>query len=143
VLLRPGAVTREDIARVLGGAPRDRDADAPRASGTLAAHYAPSTPVRLVPPADLEAQVEAAACRGLRVAVLARSAGPLAAAAVWHQAPADAAGYAHSLYGALRALDANQADRIVVESPPDAPEWEAVLDRLARAAAGAPETDEP
>jgi hypothetical protein len=43
VLLRPGGVTREDIAAIIGDMPRDRDADAPRASGTLAAHYAPRT----------------------------------------------------------------------------------------------------
>ena len=48
VLLRPGAITRDDIARVLGVAPRDRDPEAPRASGTLASHYAPRTPTELV-----------------------------------------------------------------------------------------------
>jgi L-threonylcarbamoyladenylate synthase len=48
VLLRPGAITRGDIARVMGAEPRDRDAEAPRASGTLAAHYAPRTAMSLV-----------------------------------------------------------------------------------------------
>src|SRR5436305_1506006 len=40
VLLRPGGISRAQIEAVLGEALRDRDADAPRASGTLAAHYA-------------------------------------------------------------------------------------------------------
>ncbi|MEP7216361.1 MAG: L-threonylcarbamoyladenylate synthase, partial [Anaerolineaceae bacterium] len=44
VILRTGAVTREDVARVLGGAVRVRDDVATggvRAPGMLAAHYAP------------------------------------------------------------------------------------------------------
>ena len=52
------------------------------------------------------------------------------------QAPQDASGYGHDLYANLRRLDASGAARIVVEAPPESPEWEAVNDRLARAAAG-------
>lgn len=143
VLLRPGAVTREDIARVLGAPPRDRDAQAPRASGTLASHYAPATPVMLCPPAQLCDRVREAASRGERVAVLARTVSRVEGASAWHQAPEDAPAYAHGLYAALRTLDANQADRIVVEAPPDGEAWEAARDRLARSAAGAPDEDEP
>ncbi|MBZ0248947.1 MAG: hypothetical protein K8F93_04755, partial [Burkholderiales bacterium] len=46
------------------------------------------------------------------------------------------------LYAILRALDANGAGLIVVESPPAGPDWEAVRDRLARSAAGADDEDE-
>ncbi len=52
-LLRPGGIGIDAIARVLGRAPRAPGADAPRASGTLASHYAPRTPARLVEPAAL------------------------------------------------------------------------------------------
>ncbi|TYZ49343.1 threonylcarbamoyl-AMP synthase, partial [Ralstonia solanacearum] len=41
VLLRPGAITPEDIGRVTGVMPLLPDGAAPRASGTLRAHYAP------------------------------------------------------------------------------------------------------
>jgi L-threonylcarbamoyladenylate synthase len=34
----------------------------------------------------------------------------------------------------LRELDGARCDAILIESPPDAPEWAAVLDRLRRAA---------
>ena len=52
VLLRPGARhARGHRARSWASMPRDRDADAPRASGTLASHYAPRTPLVLVDPA--------------------------------------------------------------------------------------------
>ena len=43
VLLRPGRITPEQIAAVIGIMPALPDAAAPRASGTLASHYAPAT----------------------------------------------------------------------------------------------------
>ena len=142
VLLRPGRISREDIAAVLGVAPRDRDVEAPRASGTLAAHYAPRTPLVLVEPHQVQAKVRAAAAEGKRVAVLSLGRAPTPLAAFGRSAPADARGYGHDLYANLRALDANHADLIVVESPPADAAWEAVRDRLARAAAGTDEDDE-
>ena len=134
VLLRPGAVTREDIAQVMGGSPRNRDAGAPRAPGMLAAHYAPRTALVLVGASDLESQVR----HQSNVAVLAlREAPHTARVTSWIAASADAARYGHDLYANLRKLDASGAKRILVEMPPQSSEWEAVNDRLTRAAAGA------
>jgi L-threonylcarbamoyladenylate synthase len=48
--------------------------------------------------------------------------------------PADAGGYAHGLYAALRAMDGVAADVIVVELPPADAAWQGVNDRLRRAA---------
>lgn len=139
VLLRPGAVTRAEIARVLGALPRDPDAAAPRAPGTLAAHYAPATPVRLVSEGDLAREI----AKSGRAAVLALR-DPAKGAVAWIAAPRDAARYGHDLYASLRALDAAGADVILVEAPPEEPSWEAANDRLARAAAGAEaQGDEP
>lgn len=50
--------------------------------------------------------------------------------------PTHPAAYAHGLYAALRALDGTTADLIVVEAPPQSAGWQAVNDRLARAAHG-------
>ncbi len=134
VLLRPGAITRDDIATTLGVVPRNRDAEAPRASGMLAAHYAPRTALSLVPPGELEAELGDRA----NVAVLAcREPPPTANVTSWIVAPEDPARYGHDLYANLRKLDASGAKRIVVEAPPQDRAWEAVNDRLARAAAGA------
>ena len=141
VLLRPGAVTRDDIEAALGMTVHDRDADAPRASGTLAAHYAPRTALMLVTPAALAEEV-----RGLtNVAVLAMRQAPRnALATAWIAASPIPERYGHDLYANLRRLDASGAKRILVEVPPDGPDWEAVLDRLTRAAAGAGSlSDEP
>ena len=131
VLLRPGAITRRDIEAVLGAAPEDRDVAAPRASGTLAAHYAPRTPLALVDAPTLLQRVAASS----EVAVLALRA-PCGAAKAWIAADADPRRYARDLYANLRTLDASAARMILVEAPPALPAWEAVNDRLARAAAG-------
>jgi len=141
-LLRPGWVTAREIEAALGVALAAPAAGAPRAPGTLAAHYAPGTPLVLAE-ADLARELAASLVRqGKRVAVLARSTlRPLAPGLEWIAAPADAAGYAHALYAALRRLDESGCDAIVVEKPPQTPEWAAINDRLARAAAGSPAPD--
>jgi len=51
----------------------------------------------------------------------------------WLRMPRDPQAYAHKLYAALRELDSAQCDAILIEAPPPAPEWAAVLDRLRRA----------
>jgi L-threonylcarbamoyladenylate synthase len=139
VLLRPGAISREDIRSVLGKPPRDRDEEAPRASGTLAAHYAPRTALVMMDCAELEQEVRARA----NVAVLALGeAPPTAQVTEWIAGSRDPARYAHDLYANLRTLDASGAKRILVEIPPLTSEWEAVNDRLSRAAAGAGDLDD-
>jgi L-threonylcarbamoyladenylate synthase len=141
-LLRPGRVTPFEIAEVLGVAPLlpdGSDATAPRASGTLKAHYAPRTPLALLPFEAIEPLLAAARDAGTRVALVARSSRALAWAAArdvhFVAAPEDPHVYARELYGLLRALDRANVARILVEKLPDTPDWIAVNDRLARAAA--------
>ncbi|MDR6379989.1 L-threonylcarbamoyladenylate synthase [Paraburkholderia caribensis] len=140
-LLRPGHVTPQDIADVLGEMPRlpdGSDASAPRASGTLKAHYAPRTPLALLP-FDVLEPLLAARAPGERVALVARvsRAGRWADAEGVHfvAAPEDPHLYARDLYGLLRALDRANVSRILIEKLPDTIEWIAVNDRLGRAAA--------
>jgi L-threonylcarbamoyladenylate synthase len=140
-LLRPGHVTPQDIADVLGEMPRlpdGTDASAPRASGTLKAHYAPRTPLALLPFDVLEPML-AARAPDERVALVARvsRAGRWADAPNVHfvAAPEDPHLYARDLYGLLRALDRANVSRILIEKLPDTIEWIAVNDRLGRAAA--------
>ena len=129
-------------ADVLGRAPKlpdGSDATAPRASGTLKAHYAPRTPLALLPFDALEPLLAAAQTDGERVALVARAsrAGQWAQADGVHfvAAPEDPSAYARELYGMLRALDRAQVARILVEKLPETVEWIAVNDRLGRAAA--------
>ncbi len=140
VVLRPGAIGRAALARVLGSAVAEGAAPgAPRVPGSLAAHYAPATPLRLVAGAELSAAVQAARKQGMRVAALARRE---PSDAVWRQAAAEPAAYAHDLYATLRALDASGVDLILVETVPGAADWAAVADRLRRAASGGSAPDD-
>ncbi len=131
VLLRPGRIAREALEDALGEPVPDRDALAPRASGTLASHYSPDTPVELVEPRAMDARL--AALAGARIALWSGRA-PAQPVAHWTEAPPDATAYEAALYATLRRMDRLGLDRIVVETPPAAPAWDAVHDRLARAA---------
>jgi L-threonylcarbamoyladenylate synthase len=135
-LLRPGQLTPARLEAVLGGPLAPADAASPRASGTLASHYAPAAPVRLFDAATLQARCRGpAAAAGTVVGVYSRLA-PEAGPGWLHRAmPADAAGVARELFAVLREFDAAGVSAIWVERPPPGPEWDGVRDRLQRAAA--------
>ena len=145
LLLRPGGIELRRLETALGRTlASSARRDAPRAPGTLKAHYAPVTPLMLVEP-DIAPELIASLVRQeKKVAVLSFSSmRPLLPGLAWIAAPAEPEGYAHSLYANLRALDASHADVIVVESPRPEPAWLAVLDRLTRAAAGSGAIEAP
>lgn len=141
-LLRPGHITPEQIESVLGQRlelPAAKPGPgAPRVSGSLDAHYAPRTSMRLIAPERLLDFINAFRHSGRRCAVLCHSHPPHAGMPhAWRMLPADPEGYARGLYAALRELDATDAEMIVVENIPATPQWAAVADRLRRAACGA------
>lgn len=138
VLLRPGVLTRQQLQAALGQPLGEADAQAPRAPGTLAAHYAPSAPLRLWPAPALAAALDAPATWPLGLAVYSRRAGPLPAGLRWITMPDDPAAVAHELFAVLRQLDADGALEIWVEQPPALAAWEGVTDRLRRAASATP-----
>jgi len=91
ILLRPGGIGVAELSRALGQPLREADAAAPRASGTLASHYAPRTPASLVAADVLRAEILQFDERDEIVAVLARTvARPTDFAGAWLQAPATA-----------------------------------------------------
>ncbi|HLO93972.1 MAG TPA: L-threonylcarbamoyladenylate synthase [Burkholderiaceae bacterium] len=140
VLLRPGVLARAQIEAVLGEPLLERDAAAPRASGTLAAHYAPSTVVRLLSLAAIESALAEEVPKG--VAVYSRTM-PARSPEVWRPMPDDARAAAHDLFAVLRELDEAGVREIWVEQPPQETAWDGVRDRLSRAAAAfAPEAGE-
>jgi L-threonylcarbamoyladenylate synthase len=146
VILRPGAITAQDIKRVLAldSLPSLPDANrtgqgAPRVSGSLEAHYAPLTPMAMASAEALPQALQQALSFGQRVAVLAFAPPWVRHESVlrWVEAAGDAARYAHELYATLRDLDAVGADLILLESIPEGEAWAAVADRLRRALRGA------
>lgn len=121
LLLRPGAITREEIEAHIG--PVDLASTAAHAPGAAHAspglhprHYAPATPLLL-----LEEGQTPPTGRGV---TLAPGAG----------LPAAARAYAADLYATLHELDQRSLDWIALVLPPRTPEWAAIHDRLARAA---------
>jgi L-threonylcarbamoyladenylate synthase len=129
VLLRPGRISRPALEQVLGVLVREKGPDSPRHSGGLERHYAPKTPARLVPPHELDREI--ARLRDT-VAVLAFSR-PDARVDFWLRMPREPLGYAQRLYAALRELDGAGCESILIEAPPETPEWAGVRDRLERA----------
>ena len=129
LLLRPGAISRGDLAQLLNV--KEARLSSPRHSGGLERHYAPRTPARLVSTHDLDKEIEKLK---QRVAVLAFSR-PDERVDYWLRMPRNPEGYARRLYAALRELDTAGCETILVEAPPDAPEWAAVRDRLQKACA--------
>ncbi len=135
-LLRPGQLSRRALEAALGQPLAAPDAASPRASGTLASHYAPAAPVRLFDAVALAHRLQSGPPEtGAVVGVYSRLA--LAAGPGWltRVMPADAAAAAHELFSVLREFDEAGVAAIWVERPPPGPEWDGVRDRLQRAAA--------
>jgi L-threonylcarbamoyladenylate synthase len=136
-LLRPGVLNRAALEEALGRALGAAGADAPRAPGTLAAHYAPTARLRLMSAGQLRAAFEVLAGgpapQGL--AVYSRSIRRAPPGVRFKTMPDQADAAAHELFSVLRDFDGGGARLIWVETPPDGPAWEGVRDRLTRAAA--------
>ena len=145
VLLRPGAITAAQVRAVCGRdvlTPEQADnslaKSAPRASGTLEAHYAPKARVRLMDAKALQTALDllgadldkpAPVIATYARAVL-RSPSP---AVLRRRMPDDAATTAQQLFAVLREFDAQGVKLIWVETPPAGSEWDGVRDRLQRA----------
>jgi L-threonylcarbamoyladenylate synthase len=139
VLLRPGGISRAQVEAACGQRLREREELAspdPRASGTLQAHYAPSAPVRLMDAKALQTALDLLGADAAHIAIYSRAILKTPSARVIRRRmPDDAAATAQQLFAVLREFDAQGVRLIWVETPPETPEWEAVRDRLQRAAA--------
>jgi len=134
VLLRPGHISAQQIADVIGIMPRQPDQAAPRASGTLESHYAPKAPVALLPTGDIEKTLAELKLRGRSAALIHYT--PFVLSQPNVTLPAEPKGYAYGVYAALRSMDQQQVELILVEAPPTGDAWLGVNDRLRRAAFG-------
>lgn len=138
-ILRPGVIGPEAIAAALGReldtSPTRHDADSPALSpGLLGAHYQPRTPVRLTTtPSDEHLRPDDA--------LIAWSLADHPGGGPLLPIPSQPASYAAALYARLHQADRLSAFAIVVECPPEADNpadravRDAVMERLARAAA--------
>ena len=128
VLLRPGGISRADLESLMGPIAL---ADVPAggahpAPGMHARHYSPRTQLFLVSNGEVP--------EGGRGIYLQHGRPPNREGVQVRQMPRSAPDYAARLYGALHEADDANVNWIAVDLPPGAPEWEAVHDRLRRAA---------
>lgn len=148
VVLRPGLLTSQQLGWACGQTLKTMaelqgatDLQAPRASGTLASHYAPRAQVRLIAAHDLVTELNRWALQSPASATLALWIGAQVQLPdsckqrVQQQVmPQDAAACAHDLFAQLRAFDAQAVTEIWIQNPPADSAWDGVRDRLMRAA---------
>ena len=145
VLLRPGIITRAQLEAACGEAVLGKEefeqqalgaADAPRASGTLEAHYAPDAKVRLMDAGPIQTALDLLGADAAHIAVYARSIVRIKSDKVlYRRMPDDALATAQQLFAVLRDFDAKGVKLIWIENPPVDGAWDGVRDRLQRAAA--------
>jgi L-threonylcarbamoyladenylate synthase len=134
-ILRPGIITLTQLRAVVPAAQGSPDAYAPRVPGSDTKHYAPSTPLSIVTSKTLEEVVGQLTENHARVAVLASRPPRVANRYMtWINAGRRADVFARELYVNLRTLDKSGAREILVEEVPAGEQWDAVRDRLRRAA---------
>ena len=141
-LLRPGAVTAGQMRAVIGDLLLGAALESPRVPGSTPSHYAPQTPMTIVPPGQIDTQAASSSEGGRRIAVLAQRL-PLKAHTyvTWVNAGRRPEQYGHDLYANLRTLDKAGCRQILVQDVPQDERWDAIRDRLMRAASGISDTD--
>jgi L-threonylcarbamoyladenylate synthase len=120
-VLRAGAITPSQLRDALGVEVTVRSGGDVRAPGMLATHYAPRARLVLVEAAGVQAELHRHARDGKRSALL--------------ELPNEPAHAARELYARLRALDDDGYDVLVAALAPAGEAWDAIRDRLLRAAA--------
>ena len=139
VLLRPGVLTRGQLSAACGqpvlSADEALQSSAPRAPGTLDAHYAPNATVRLMDAKAIQTALDLLGAEAAHIAVYARAIVRIKSSQVlYRRMPDDALATAEQLFAVLRDFDAQGVKLIWIEPVPAAAEWDGVRDRLARAA---------
>jgi L-threonylcarbamoyladenylate synthase len=143
-ILRPGMIHAESLAAVIGEIQKTesgkRKAEkALRSPGMLEKHYSPKAKLVVVhwrDDSDLAAQLATFNVQPVDAHIIAHTKIPVGlGAADVSVIPHDAEAFARALYAELHRCDDAGAKLIVVEAPPDSPEWSGIADRLRRAAA--------
>jgi L-threonylcarbamoyladenylate synthase len=144
-ILRPGMISAEAMAAAIGSGHEPVSVSAGpshggalRSPGMLARHYSPRGRLLVLEwkdEVDLLSQLSERGVRpGPNVQILTHSRIPMGGHfAHVNIIPHDAEAFARGLYAELHRCDDEGADWIVVEAPPEAPDWQGIADRLRRA----------
>jgi L-threonylcarbamoyladenylate synthase len=141
-VLRPGMIHAESLVAVCGEIQNSKtEISTPvlHSPGLLKKHYSPKAKLLVLnwrDEVDLKSQIANSKLQIQNCFVIAHTKIPagenFADVSVM---PHDAEAFARALYAELHRCDAADAELIVVEQPPDSPEWSGIADRLRRAAA--------
>jgi L-threonylcarbamoyladenylate synthase len=141
-ILRPGMIYAESLAAVagnIGHRTSNTEHRTLRSPGLLAKHYSPKAKLVVLSwrdDADLRSQLSTFNFQPSTCFIIAHTKIPsgenFARVSV---IPHDAEAFARAIYAELHRCDKADAQLIVVEAPPELPEWSGIADRLRRAAA--------
>lgn len=141
-ILRPGMIHRESLAAAgfpVANAGEIVECGTLKSPGQLKKHYAPKAKLLILKwndDADLKFKIQGSNRKMEDCHVIAHaripSPEPFARVCV---IPHDAEAFARAIYAELHHCDDAGAGTIVIEEPPDGPEWTGVSDRLRRASA--------
>lgn len=143
-ILRPGMIHAESIAALCGEitnaeSRKEKPELVLRSPGLLEKHYSPKAKLVVLnwrDDADLRFQLSTRNLRPSTIHVIAHTKIPsgenFTDVSVM---PPDAEAFARALYAKLHRCDVTGAGLIVVEAPPESPEWSGIADRLRRASA--------
>jgi L-threonylcarbamoyladenylate synthase len=141
-ILRPGMIHAASLAAVglpIADGRLPGESGQLKSPGQLKKHYSPKAKLIVLnwdDPSDLQSQIVQRKLAIGNVHVVAHTKIPAGGAfANVSVIPHDAEAFARALYAELYRCDAAGAALIVVEAPPDTPEWSGIADRLRRAAA--------
>ena len=133
-ILRSGPVSRQEIEAVLQmqvELPQTHQVAVP---GNMQQHYQPHTPLYVLSAETLTARARTPGRWAILTHIPATAEIAGADGNPGQIMPADKAGYARELYGALFQMDQAQPDAILLERPPQSEQWHDVNDRLQKAA---------
>jgi len=138
-ILRPGGITASALETALQRPLLLATADPTiRTSGSLPSHYAPATPLRIHSTELIKQHASAMGAQNFRAVVMSWSGIDLTSLCTYasiqvYSMPTDPILYGRQLYATLRHFDQAGLDYLLVEAPPDLPDWLAIADRLKRA----------
>lgn len=135
-ILRPGMITHQQLQQVVQVRPHRGsvvdEAEARPSPGMAKRHYSPGATVRVVDEAAFRQALETSSeSRGF----IGFSTGDMGDGPRRVRLSLNPEQVARRLYAVLHRLDAVGVDEIIVECPPEGDRWEAIRDRLRRAAA--------
>ena len=138
-LLRRGMISGAAIEAVAGKPALENQHnltnDLPKVPGQHLLHYAPKTPIKLFESraalVDF-AKTSSQKCAALLVGEIGNS--DKLPGCNYVNLPDNAEQFAERLYSTLHTMDTQNVELLLIEVPPNAPEWLAILDRLSRAA---------